>query len=53
VSNPELRSRVVKTLVATSQVAPTILKALVIEPAQLYAVQIEGTPTLPFVFGEN
>jgi hypothetical protein len=50
VSNPGLHHRVVKTPVATSQVAATILKALGIDPNELQAVQREGTPILPFLF---
>jgi hypothetical protein len=55
VSNPDLRARVVKTPVATSQVAPSILKALGISPSELQAVRQEGTHVLPFLFddGEN
>jgi Type I phosphodiesterase / nucleotide pyrophosphatase len=51
VSNPSLSAKVLKTPVATSQVAPTILKALGIEPTNLKSVQKEGTellPALPF-----
>jgi arylsulfatase A-like enzyme len=48
VSNPEFDRRTVKTLVATSQVAATILKALGIDPEELDAVRKEGTPVLPF-----
>jgi Type I phosphodiesterase / nucleotide pyrophosphatase len=47
VSNPRLVRRVNKTPVATSQVAPTILKALGLDRAALQAVQREGTPSLP------
>src|SRR5437667_3740818 len=50
VSNPSLSSRVVKTLVATSQVAASILKALGIDPTELEAVRREGTTVLPFLF---
>jgi predicted AlkP superfamily pyrophosphatase or phosphodiesterase len=50
VSNPDLDSRVVKTPVATSQVAASILKALGIDPSKLQAVRREGTPVLPFLF---
>lgn len=56
VSNPGLRARVVKSPVASSQVAPTMLKALGLEPEQLHAVQKEGTRVLPSLFiqtGEN
>ena len=47
VSRPDLPARVLKTPVATSQVAPTILQALGIDPAALRSVQIEHTPVLP------
>jgi arylsulfatase A-like enzyme len=50
VSNPGFDRRVVKTPVATSQVAATILKALGIDPEELDAVRKEGTPVLPFAF---
>jgi arylsulfatase A-like enzyme len=50
VSNPALRARTVKTPVATSQVAASILKALGLDPAQLDAVRNEGTQVLPFLF---
>ncbi|HEV2716297.1 MAG TPA: alkaline phosphatase family protein [Terriglobales bacterium] len=52
VSNPELRAGIVKTPVATSQVAATILKALGIDPQNLKSVRVEKTdvlPGLPFV----
>jgi Type I phosphodiesterase / nucleotide pyrophosphatase len=48
VSNPEFASRVVKTPVATSQVAATILRALGMDPEELEAVRKEGTVVLPF-----
>jgi len=51
VSNPGLDSQTVKSPVATSQVAATILKALGIDPDELQAVRNEGTQPLPFVFG--
>ena len=47
VSNPRLRSRTLKTPVATSQVAPTILRALGLDPESLHAVRVEKTPALP------
>jgi arylsulfatase A-like enzyme len=50
VSNPGLHARTVKTPVATSQVAPSILKALGIDPSELHAVRKEGTTALPFLF---
>jgi len=51
VSNPELHAAVLKTPVATSQVAPTILRALGIDPGALNSVRVEKTeelPALPF-----
>ncbi len=39
----------VNSSVETTQVAPTILKALGLEPGKLDAVRIEGTPVLPGV----
>jgi hypothetical protein len=53
VSNPSLSSRVVKTPVATSQVAASILKALGIDPSELQAVRREGTTVLPFLFTDD
>lgn len=53
VSNPGIDHRTVKTPVATSQVAATILKALGIEPDELDAVRKEGTPVLPFASGRE
>ena len=47
VSNPHLRARVLKTPVATSQMAPTILRALGLDPDALDAVRNEETPALP------
>jgi hypothetical protein len=47
VSNPRFPSVVVKTPVLTSQVAPTILQALDIEPEELNSVRVEHTPVLP------
>jgi Type I phosphodiesterase / nucleotide pyrophosphatase len=46
-SNANFRSKTVRAGVGTAQVAPTILKALDIDPAQLEAVRIEGTSVLP------
>jgi hypothetical protein len=48
-SNPGFRSRTVYAEVGTAQVAPTILKALDINPAELDAVRAEGTGVLPDV----
>jgi hypothetical protein len=47
VSRPGLRARVVKTPVTSSQVAPTILQALGIEPDALRSVRVEHTGVLP------
>jgi predicted AlkP superfamily pyrophosphatase or phosphodiesterase len=52
VSNPGLSAAVVKTPVASSQVAPSILKALGLNPSALQAVQKEGTAVLPFLFAQ-
>jgi len=52
VSHPGFEARTVKTPVATSQIAATILKALGIDPSELQAVRKEGTKPLPFV-GED
>lgn len=40
---------VVDTPVETTQIAPTILQLLGLDPSALQAVRIEGTPTLPHV----
>ncbi|WP_165491089.1 alkaline phosphatase family protein [Lichenihabitans psoromatis] len=47
VSNPGMTAAASKTPVATSQVAPTILKSLGISPEALMSVKIEHTPLLP------
>ena len=47
VSRPRMSSRVLKTPVLTSQVAPTILRALGLDPDGLKSVQTEQTPVLP------
>ena len=41
------RSRTVDSAVETTQIAPTILKLLGLDPKQLQAVRIEGTHVLP------
>ena len=48
-SHPGFQSKTVRTGVGTAQVAPTILKALGIDPSALDAVRIEGTNVLPAV----
>jgi len=53
VSNPDFDASTVASFVETTQVAPTILKALGLDPGQLDGVQKEGTPVLPGLnFGE-
>jgi hypothetical protein len=49
VFNPTLHSKTVSTPTTTSQVAPTILSALGINPNALQAVRLEGTTALPEV----
>jgi hypothetical protein len=51
VSNPDFERRTVKSPVATSQVAASVLQALGIDPSRLDAVRKEGTRVLPFLFG--
>jgi Type I phosphodiesterase / nucleotide pyrophosphatase len=47
VSNPGLHAEVIAALVQTTQVAPTILRALGLSPNELQAVRMEGTQELP------
>jgi hypothetical protein len=47
VANPNLRAETIKTPVATSQVAPTILQSLGINPDELKSVRVEDTKVLP------
>jgi hypothetical protein len=56
VSNPSFEPKTVTTPVQTLDIAPTILKALGLDPNQLQAVQKEHTPVLldvPFDEGDN
>jgi hypothetical protein len=46
-SNPSFQQNSINTPVETMQVAPTILKALGLDPNQLQSVQLEGTAVLP------
>ena len=48
-SFPGAKGGAIKAMVQTSQVAPTILAALGLDPNALQAVQLEGTPALPGV----
>lgn len=50
VSLPSLKPATVTTPVTTTQIAPTILKALGLDPAALQSVQKEGTTSLPSLF---
>jgi type I phosphodiesterase/nucleotide pyrophosphatase len=50
VSNPGIRARTVTSFVETSQVAPTILQILGLDPTALDAVKMEGTSVLPGLF---
>jgi arylsulfatase A-like enzyme len=47
VSDPSFEPGIVTSFVETTQVAPTILEALGLDPGSLDAVRIEGTPVLP------
>ena len=49
VSNPSFTAQTVATPVTTMQVAPTIVKALGLDPKALDAVRAEGTQVLPEV----
>jgi hypothetical protein len=53
VSNLRLPGVVLKTPVVTSQVAPTILHALDIEPGALDSVRVERTSTLPGLWNDD
>ncbi len=48
-SNPGFRPRTVYSDVSTTQVAPTVLAALGLDPRALQGVQLEGTSVLPDV----
>ncbi|MBV8527877.1 MAG: alkaline phosphatase family protein [Candidatus Dormibacteraeota bacterium] len=47
VNGPGIEKRVVSTPVETTQVAPTVLSLLGLDPSALSAVKVEGTQTLP------
>jgi Type I phosphodiesterase / nucleotide pyrophosphatase len=49
VANPRFSALTVSAATATAQVAPTILRALGLDPTALDAVRAEGTPVLPEV----
>lgn len=46
VSAPDIKPEIVETLTNTTQIAPTILSALGLDPAKLDAVRTEGTQVL-------
>ena len=50
VAHPDLERALVKSAVSNQQVAPTILKALGIDPDELQAVRKEQIHVLPFLF---
>jgi Type I phosphodiesterase / nucleotide pyrophosphatase len=52
VSHPHFRPQTVSAQTTTMQVAPTIVKALGLDPNALDAVRAEGTPVLPEVEGQ-
>jgi len=52
VSNPSIRARTITTFVETTQVAPTVVKILGLDPDKLDAVRKEGTAVLPG-FGDD
>jgi predicted AlkP superfamily pyrophosphatase or phosphodiesterase len=47
VSHPDFDQENINATVATTQIAPTILKVLGLDPDELDGVRIEGTPVLP------
>lgn len=49
VANPSFRPKTVSTFITTSQIAPTILQSLGLNPNALQAVRLEGTAALPEV----
>ena len=53
VSNPDIKARTIHSFVETTQVAPTILQILGLDPNKLDAVRKEGTPVLPGLSSEN
>ena len=51
--HPRFRRQEIKFPVQTSQIAPSILRALGLNPFSLYAVKIEKTPLLPSLVSAN
>ncbi|MGP8121008.1 MAG: alkaline phosphatase family protein [Xanthobacteraceae bacterium] len=52
-ANPQIRAATITSPVQTMQVAPTILKALGLEPKALQSVALEGTEVLPGLFNRE
>jgi hypothetical protein len=52
VANPAFTPQTASAVATTRQVAPTIVKALALDPGLLDAVQMEGTPVLPEVWAQ-
>jgi hypothetical protein len=52
VANPSFAPRTVSSVTTTTQVAPTIVRALGLDPTLLDAVRFEGTQALPEVIGQ-
>ena len=50
VSMPQVKAKRIHALVQTTEVAPTILRSLGLDPDALQAIEIEHTPTLPAAF---
>jgi hypothetical protein len=50
VSLPGMEPQVIKSAVTNQQVAPTIIRALGLDPLELEAVRLEQVPVLPFLF---
>jgi hypothetical protein len=48
-----MKANQIKAAVSNQQVAPTILKALGIDPRQLDAVRKESIQVLPFLFTDD
>jgi arylsulfatase A-like enzyme len=47
VASPRISHRVVEAFVQTTQIAPTILEMLDLDPNELQAVKLEGAKVLP------
>jgi hypothetical protein len=53
VNGPGIKSQIESTPVETTQVAPTILSVLGLDPAALTAVRVERTQILPGLSGRQ